>query len=249
MGSSTTERTGAADYSTGNTTADLASTAGHRTGDNAIESLRTADSTTGSSTAVESNTGDYKTGSSTGVTANTGDYNTGSTIGDTTASTETSNVQTGSGDESQRMTEDQPPRTVTSEHDTSKSDTRDISGDDNTQHATQGGDDPSLVGSAEKGRVKMTGTGAPGSHSALFGLTPDGHKETETSSKTTAPKPAHGDDQSKSADVDTDTSDRIPAGEGKGGVESQLNDPRVAEKGHEGKAVESEGTGKPGSGT
>ena len=36
------------------------------------------------------------------------------------------------------------------------------------------GEDPNVVENKSK---KLTGTAAPGSHSALFGLTPDGHKK------------------------------------------------------------------------
>jgi len=41
------------------------------------------------------------------------------------------------------------------------------------------GSDASLDGSSEPGKTKRTGTGAPGSHSALFGLIPDGQKKQE----------------------------------------------------------------------
>jgi len=40
----------------------------------------------------------------------------------------------------------------------------------------------------------LTGTGEPGSHSALFGLTPDGKKGTETSSGSGPPVAAHSKD-------------------------------------------------------
>ena len=67
---------------------------------------------------------------------------------------------------------------------------------DQQGHSTEGGDrgpDPALVGDANP-TEKLTGTGEPGSHSALFGLTPDGKKNTETSKGSGAPKAAHSKD-------------------------------------------------------
>jgi len=91
----------------------------------------------------------------------------------------------------------------------------------------------------------MTGTGAPGSHSALFGLTPDGHKETESSSVTTAPKPSAEDSKQEAMGggkegADTGGSREQDRSEG---VADQIHDPKVAEKGHDGGPIE--GTGKP----
>ena len=81
------------------------------------------------------------------------------------------------------------------------------------------GPDPALVGPAvgdgNARTSKLTGTGTDGSHSAVFGLTPDGHKHDETDSTTTAPKPAHSKETSLSqGDSSNDTSSRAPAGEG-----------------------------------
>lgn len=130
-------------------------------------------------------------------------------------------------------------------------------GDDDVQHASKEGSDPSLVGSTEKGKVKMTGSGVPGSHSALFGLTPDGKKSNDAdySGKNLPSKDDKGDkkedkekeekEKEQGKGTKGDTSSRAPAAEG---VKDQMHDPRVAEKGHGGKAVESEGSGKPGSG-
>ncbi|KAJ9607510.1 hypothetical protein H2200_007588 [Cladophialophora chaetospira] len=55
------------------------------------------------------------------------------------------------------------------------------------------GPDPALVGDSDPSK-KLTGTGEPGSHSALFGLTPDGKKHTETSKGSGAPVAAHSKD-------------------------------------------------------
>ena len=55
------------------------------------------------------------------------------------------------------------------------------------------GEDPALVGDDNPNK-KLTGTGQPGSHSAVFGLTPDGTVNTDTSSKTTKPVAAHSKD-------------------------------------------------------
>ena len=101
------------------------------------------------------------------------------------------------------------------------------------------GKDSNVVENKSK---KLTGTAAPGSHSALFGLTPDGHKEQEVDYDSTKPKPAHSEEDStaasgdgatftgKSRDVTSsgDTGSRAPEGSG---VQEQLNDPRLAQKG------------------
>ncbi|KIW31392.1 uncharacterized protein PV07_03044 [Cladophialophora immunda] len=52
------------------------------------------------------------------------------------------------------------------------------------------GPDPALVGEPNP-TDKLSGTAAPGSHSAVFGLTPDGKKVSDTSHGSSAPKPAH----------------------------------------------------------
>ena len=103
--------------------------------------------------------------------------------------------------------------------------------------------------------MKMTGDGAPGSHSAVFGLTPDGKKHDETDSTTTAPKPAHSGQGAKGGgsvpDSTEDSSNTGSGGVSGGGVSDQMHDPQVAEKGHGGSAVESTGGAgeKPGAGT
>lgn len=58
---------------------------------------------------------------------------------------------------------------------------------------------------------KLTGTGAPGSHSALFGLTPDGKKEAEADYSSTNPEPVQSVEAwsgDKSADLVTASLDR-----------------------------------------
>jgi hypothetical protein len=118
-------------------------------------------------------------------------------------------------------------------------------GADENDAGNSKGQDPSVVD--DKGR-KLTGTGAPGSHSALFGLTPDGHKETDADANSSKARPAHGgggggDDATSSGD----TGSRAPAGSG---VQEQLDDPRVAEKGHGGNATTTdESAGKLGAGS
>lgn len=85
---------------------------------------------------------------------------------------------------------------------------------------------------------KLTGTAQPGSHSALFGLTPDGHKETESSSKTTAPQATTGDQKTVTGNnSETTTASNEGASgdtgsrQGGGGEElkRQMNDPRQGE--------------------
>ncbi|KIW91391.1 uncharacterized protein Z519_08287 [Cladophialophora bantiana CBS 173.52] len=76
------------------------------------------------------------------------------------------------------------------------------------------GPDPALVGDPNP-TDKMTGTAVPGSHSAVFGLTPDGKKVGNTSPGSSAPKPAHssktavGGGREEAGDLDT--SSRTPA--------------------------------------
>lgn len=121
------------------------------------------------------------------------------------------------------------------------------------------GEDPNVVENKSK---KLTGTAAPGSHSALFGLTPDGHKAQDVDYGTTKPKPAHSNEDStiasgdgatftgKSRDVTSsgDTGSRAPEGSG---VQEQLNDPRLAQKGDSAgtNIMDDTATSKPGSGS
>ena len=121
---------------------------------------------------------------------------------------------------------------------------RDISTDDNVQHASVQGIDPNL----EKFKSdKLTGTGQDGSHSAVFGLTPDGHKHDDTShARTTAPIPA--DNEGKTSKHDSTAHDDGSRGVGTGKVAEQMHDPNVADKGHGGSADHGNDNNKPGAG-
>ncbi|EXJ86255.1 hypothetical protein A1O1_06625 [Capronia coronata CBS 617.96] len=94
------------------------------------------------------------------------------------------------------------------------------------------GRDPALVGEpAGTGTGKLTGTAEPGSHSAVFGLTPDGHRETKTSPYSTAPVPASSlGRHSANKAGHNDTSSRAPMG---AGVHEQMNRPDNGPKGLE----------------
>jgi hypothetical protein len=85
---------------------------------------------------------------------------------------------------------------------------------DDVQHAGSAGRDPNTEGedTLAGDHPKMTGTGAPGSHSAVFGLTPDGKTDTNTKSSTTAVKPAHSKETSNTSTADTGS--RAGGGEG-----------------------------------
>ena len=78
---------------------------------------------------------------------------------------------------------DLPEDKSTSSKDSSASDPRHV-------QSPQQGPDPALVGDA-KAHPKLTGSGADGSHSAVFGLTPDGHKHDDTAHGATPVVPAH----------------------------------------------------------
>ena len=69
------------------------------------------------------------------------------------------------------------------------------SSSNDVQHAESQGRDPNTEG---PDHPKMTGTGQPGSHSAFFGLTPDGSKDENTQAGTTPVKPAHSKEASNS---------------------------------------------------
>lgn len=101
--------------------------------------------------------------------------------------------------------------------------------------------DPNLV---QDGSSKLTGSAAPGSHSAVFGLTKDG----STFNDTTRGQQNSGKIQSvEGGSTSTlDNSSRAPTG---AGVSQQLNDPRVAQKGHDGAAqYANDNSTKPGAG-
>jgi hypothetical protein len=65
--------------------------------------------------------------------------------------------------------------------------------------------DSELVGPKDTHDIKMSGDGEPGSHSAVFGLTPDGSKDDKTKSVTTPPanvkKGGDGAGEAASGDV------------------------------------------------
>lgn len=112
------------------------------------------------------------------------------------------------------------------------------------QHASRQGQDPSLV---KDGSSKLTGNAAPGSHSAVFGLTKDGSTFDDTargqqnSGKIQSVSEREGNPQGS-----LDNSSRKPVG---AGVSDQLNDPRVAQKGHGGAAeYDNDNSTKPGAG-
>jgi len=124
---------------------------------------------------------------------------------------------------------------------------KDITFDDSVQHASKIGQDPSLE--KDKGG-KLTGSGQDGSHSAVFGLTPDGHKFTDT--KNTTGGSAHmpkTDEEPSKRDAGVDGDGNTTHAQGSGGVADQINDPKVAEKGHGGKAEYTDSDAKPGAGT
>ena len=115
------------------------------------------------------------------------------------------------------------------------------------------GHDPNLVGPEDTTRMKMTGEGEPGSHSAVFGLTPDGAKHDDTKHTTTTSKPAHSKESAigggsipRSEDESSNTTSNASRG---AGVAEQMHDPKVAEPAHGGGTATETGAGdKPGSG-
>jgi hypothetical protein len=120
--------------------------------------------------------------------------------------------------------------------------------DDTVQHASQIGEDPSLVTSSEIKAGKLTGSGADGSHSAVFGLTPDGHKFNDTKSSI-GKSLVHSEGGSGEKGTSKDKEDTGSRGVGTGEVAEQMHDPKVAEKGHEGQASYGDDNNKPGAGT
>ncbi|KAK5096791.1 hypothetical protein LTS08_007281 [Lithohypha guttulata] len=121
---------------------------------------------------------------------------------------------------------------------------RDFSDSDKVQHASRIGKDPSLTETNEGRGSKLTGTGVDGSHSAVFGLTPDGHVNKDTSSQTT--KLSEHNPSSADTGVGPSPSDK---NRGVEGVAGQMNDMRVAEPEHSGKAEYQPGSdNKPGMG-
>ncbi|OAP54302.1 hypothetical protein AYL99_11403 [Fonsecaea erecta] len=94
------------------------------------------------------------------------------------------------------------------------------------------GADPALVGDPNP-TEKLSGNAAPGSHSAVFGLTPDGKKVSDTSHGSSAPKPAHSSETAVGGgkkDADSDTSSRA-TGSGEVGEQMQKAGADQGEKG------------------
>lgn len=77
--------------------------------------------------------------------------------------------------------------------------------------------------------VKLSGSGVPGSHSAVFGLTPDGKRHDDTSHATTTVAPAH------SAETTMGRKSVAAGGVlgGEGGVSNQIDAPDTGKKGLE----------------
>lgn len=118
------------------------------------------------------------------------------------------------------------------------------------QHASQIGEDPSLVKSREAETGKWRGEGAPGSHSAVFGLTKDGKAYDDTSNFLPgAPKSTtKGADSKRDSGIGGDTGSRA-SGTGSGKIAEQMNNARAAEPAHGGSAeYQPEDTSKPGFG-
>ena len=114
--------------------------------------------------------------------------------------------------------------------------------------------DPSLVGPEDTHSIGMKGDAAPGSHSAVFGLTPDGHAEKNTDSKTTMGKVKDGAEKAMGGGTKPsggeDTSNTSSTAAGTGGVADQLQDSKMGSGGQggpEGHAGAGSGD-KPGSG-
>jgi len=134
--------------------------------------------------------------------------------------------------------------------DASGSDDASAPSHDDKQNSSQG-PDPALVGDTNSEK-KLTGSGADGSHSAVFGLTPDGHKHEDTTHGTTPLKPAHGGKGKKDKDDKNDKNDdssRAPTGNSE--IKEQMNAPDTEPKGLERKEPAPTGAssdGKPGAG-
>lgn len=120
------------------------------------------------------------------------------------------------------------------------------------------GPDPALVGEPES-HPKLSGAGIPGSHSAVFGLTPDGKRHDDTSHSTTTVAPAHSEETTMgrksvaaaSGESRASTEGGAGAGSG-GGVSAQMDAPDTGKKGLERKDPLPSGltgsSGKPGAG-
>jgi len=102
------------------------------------------------------------------------------------------------------------------------------------------GRDPAVVGDDSKDS-KLTGSAAPGSHSAVFGLTPDGKPYNDTAHASSKLKPAHSSEPSEGDKAaNNDTSSRAPAG---AAVSEQMHAPDNDAKGLERKEPAPTGSG------
>ncbi|OCT52211.1 hypothetical protein CLCR_08988 [Cladophialophora carrionii] len=125
-------------------------------------------------------------------------------------------------------------------------------GGDRVQSPDQG-PDPALVGEANP-TEKLSGTGAPGSHSALFGLTPDGKKNAEASKGSGAPQAAHSDKTAVGGGKPAeggDTSSRAPTGNAQVSEQLQTSEAAPGQKGGQRTdpvPLPAEGDTKPGAG-
>lgn len=83
----------------------------------------------------------------------------------------------------------------------------------------------------------MVGQGTPGSHSAVFGLTPDGKRYDDSSHGTTPIRPAHSDQTTLGRKSVVGASGADSGGDtvsgGRGGVSDQIDAPDVGKKGLE----------------
>jgi len=223
------------------------------TGSNTSFGQGTDNFTTGSTTSGRQGTDNFTTGSTTSGRQGTDDFTTGSntsgrqgtdttTTGPSTTDSNTTDTTStsGSGHKSHL------PH-LHKHHEDSSNNPSDGPNPSDKQTPDQG-PDPALVGDTGKSS-KLTGSGVDGSHSAVFGLTPDGHKHTDTHHGVTPVKPAHSSETAVSGkNEDRDTGSRAPAGEG---VAEQMNQADTGKKGLERTdPVSSSGgsDGKPGAG-
>jgi hypothetical protein len=98
------------------------------------------------------------------------------------------------------------------------------------------GPDPALVGDAKE-HPKMVGQGTPGSHSAVFGLTPDGKRYDDSTHGATPIRPAHSDQTTLGRKSVAGASGADSGGDtvsgGRGGVSDQIDAPDSGKKGLE----------------
>lgn len=220
------------------------------TGDNTagtgLTSTGPTNTGTGPTNTRPTNTGTDPT--STGPTS-TGAGTTGSdTTGPTTTGSDTTGLtKTGTDDTSSSHHKHHHLLPHKSDKSDSKEDIDPVA----AKEGPQPGPDPALVGDVKT--TKLTGSGTDGSHSAVFGLTPDGHKHTDTTHGSTPIKPAHSAKTTVSKEERGDANDdssRAPTGQG---VSEQLHKDDRGPKGLERTDPapvdhDASGDGKPGAG-